>query len=94
MGFKPRSEFWKNVKRLADKHREACKTNPVLKAEWEKCVRQGECRATHKKWREDWDVHGALGRYCKRCGVAECCYDYLQYQRRSFMTCDEILAEK
>lgn len=86
--------FLESVKRLAKMHLERCKTNPVLMAEHKRTVKQRECSKTHEKWLEDRDVHGHLGYYCARCGAWEMYYSWGNYTKESFMTCDELLAER
>jgi hypothetical protein len=91
---KKTESFLEGVKRLANIHRERCKTDPVLRASWERSKRRTKCNASHKKWDQDWDVHGALDSYCSRCGVCDVCYYPDGNHKESYMTCDEILAAK
>lgn len=90
----PEDDFFEAVERIAKDHRERCKTDPILRAEHEMAVKQRKCRKTHKRWDEDWDVHGPLDWYCARCGVPQHKYSMFEYSHQSFMTCDEILAER
>ena len=91
---KPKSDFWKGVERLVRKHKERCKTDPVFRAEHERVVKQRECFRTHKKWLEDRDIHGHLGRYCADCYVWRVEYAVFEYQRNSFLTCKQIKAKR
>jgi hypothetical protein len=86
--------FLESVKRLANIHRERCKTDPVLRASWESSKRKRECSASHDRWNEDYDIHGPLNSYCSRCGVCDLSYQPDANYKESFMTCDEILELK
>lgn len=91
---KNKETFWEGVERLAKIHRERCKTDPVLRASWERSKRKTECSKTHKRWVQDSDVHGDLDSYCARCGTWDVYYHPQFDYKESFMTCDEILAAK
>lgn len=86
--------FWEGVQRLAKLHRERCKTDPVLRASWERSKKKSACSKTHKEWVQDYDVHGPLDSYCTRCGACDAHYSPQFDYKESFMTCDELLAAK
>lgn len=88
------SKFWDNIKRMSKEFDEQCKRDPRLRAERELSRRRTRCAATHKDWRQDWDVHGALEQYCGRCGVWRGHYSFGYRNRESTMTCDQIYKEK
>jgi len=89
------SDWLENIFAENDRYiRRRCKEDPGFKAEIEARRKVSYCRSTHKEWLRDSDVHGTIGWYCARCGAWENYYGAGNRQSESFMTCDELLADK
>lgn len=86
--------FLESIHRMAEMHRRRCEKDPVLKASMLRGRKRNKCNASHKKWNEDYDIHGPLNSYCDRCGVCDLSYQPDCNYKETFMTCDEILASR